>query len=64
VPLGTLIEVEELTMASRIGSWLQRHWALVLAGLLVVFIAGGASMSRLVRNRPATEPPAVSAPAP
>jgi hypothetical protein len=51
-------------MASRTGSWLRRHWALVLAGLLVVFIAGGASMSRFARVRPPpAAPPPVSAPA-
>ena len=42
--------------------WLKRHWALVIAGLLVVFIAGGVSMSRLARDRAA--PPNVSSPAP
>jgi hypothetical protein len=42
-------------------SWVKRHWALVLAGLLVVFLAGGASVARFTRDR-AAEPPAVSAP--
>jgi hypothetical protein len=52
-------------MSSPILSWLKRHWALVVAGLLVVFIAGGASMSRLSRSRAApAAPPPVSAPAP
>jgi hypothetical protein len=42
-------------------AFLRRHWALVLAGLLVVFLAGGASVARFTRDR-ATAPPAVSAP--
>jgi hypothetical protein len=54
---------EEFRVASAIVSWLRRHWALALAGLLVIFVAGGASMSRLARNRVAA-PPAVSSPAP
>ena len=41
--------------------FLRRHWALVLAGLLVVFLAGGASVARFNRDRGA-QPPAVSAP--
>jgi len=44
-------------------SRLRRHLALVLAGLLVVFIAGGASMTRLARLR-ATEAHPVAAPQP
>ena len=36
--------------SSAILSWLKRYWALVVAGILVVFLAGGASMSRLVRD--------------
>jgi len=44
-------------------SWLRRHWALALAGLLVIFIAGGVSMSRLARDGVAA-PPAVSSRAP
>jgi hypothetical protein len=44
-------------------SWLRRHWALALAGLLVIFIAGGVSMSRLAPERVAA-PPAVSSRAP
>jgi hypothetical protein len=42
-------------------SFVKRHWALVLAGALVVFLAGGASVARLTRDR-AHAPPAVSAP--
>ena len=38
--------------------FLRRHWALVLAGLLVVFIAGGASVARFTRDR--ADAPAVS----
>jgi hypothetical protein len=41
--------------------FLRRHWALVLAGLLVVFVAGGASVARFTRDR-AAGPPVVSAP--
>jgi hypothetical protein len=41
--------------------FLRRHWALVLAGLLVIFLAGGASMARFTRDR-AAAPPAVSSP--
>jgi hypothetical protein len=41
--------------------FVRRHWALVLAGLLVVFLAGGASVARFTRDR-AADPPAVSAP--
>jgi hypothetical protein len=51
-------------LPSRVFAWLQRHWALVLAGLLVVFLAGGASVARFVRMRAAAPPPAVSSPAP
>jgi len=55
-------------MPSAISAWVWRHWALVLAGLLVVFIAGGVSMTHLTRERVpgpgGGEPPAVSAPAP
>jgi len=43
--------------------FLKRHWALVLAGLLVVFVAGGASVARFTRDR-AAAPPAVSSPSP
>ncbi len=43
-------------------SWLRRHWALALAGLLVIFIAGGVSISRLAPDR--APPPPVSAPSP
>ncbi len=50
-------------MAPAILPWLRHHWALVLAGLLVVLIAGGASVARFARDR-AAEPPAVSAPLP
>jgi hypothetical protein len=39
-------------------SWLRRHWALLLAGLLVIFVAGGVSISRLVLDRPAVSTPA------
>ena len=39
-------------------SFLRRYWALVLAGLLVLFVAGGASMSHLARVR--APAPAVS----
>jgi hypothetical protein len=42
-------------------SWLRRHWALALAGLLIISVAGSASMSRLARHRAA---PPISAPAP
>jgi hypothetical protein len=47
-------------LREQIVSWLRRHWALVLAGLLVLFVAGGASMAHFtpVRALPA---PAVSA---
>jgi len=41
--------------------FLKRHWALVLAGLLVIFLAGGASVARFTRDR-AVAPPPVSAP--
>ena len=41
--------------------FLRRHWALVLAGVLVIFVAGGASVARFTRDR-AAAPPAVSAP--
>jgi hypothetical protein len=41
--------------------FLKRHWALVLAGLLVVFVAGGASVARFTRDL-ASAPPAVSSP--
>jgi len=50
-------------MPPAILGWLRRHWALALGGLLVVFVAGGASVSRLARVR-AAEPPAVSSQAP
>ena len=40
--------------------FLKRHWALVLAGLLVVFVAGGASVARFTRDL--AGPPAVSSP--
>ena len=43
-------------------SWLRRYWALVVAGLLVLFIAGGASMSHYVRVRAVPAAPPVSAP--
>jgi hypothetical protein len=50
--------------SAAIVSWLRRHWALVLAGLLVVFVAGGASVARFARQRAAVSPPPVSAPMP
>ncbi|HKA16465.1 MAG TPA: hypothetical protein VKH41_15690 [Myxococcota bacterium] len=51
-------------MSSPILSWLRRHWAIVLAGLLVLFVAGGASMARFARvPSPAPLPP-VSLPPP
>jgi hypothetical protein len=50
---------EEVAMPPAILSWLRRHWALVLAGLLVIFVAGGVSVSRLAPQRVAA-PPAVS----
>ncbi len=43
-----------------IAPWLRRYWALMVAGLLVLFIAGGASMAHFARDRSA--PPPVSAP--
>jgi hypothetical protein len=54
---------EEVTVPPAILSWLRRHWALALAGLLVIFLAGGVSVSRLARDR-AAAPPVVSSPAP
>ena len=42
-------------------SYVRRHWALLLAGLLVIFLAGGASVARFTRDRAAVPPP-VSAP--
>jgi len=41
--------------------FLKRHWALLLAGLLVVFVAGGASVAHFARDRSVVPPP-VSAP--
>jgi type II secretory pathway component PulC len=45
---------------------LRRHASLLLAGALVVFLAGGASVARLVRNAPRPKPPTTrpSAPVP
>jgi type II secretion system protein C len=42
---------------------LRRHAPLLLAGLLVVFLAGGASVARFVRSAPARLPPPAAAPA-
>ncbi len=47
---------------SAVVSWLRRHWALVLAGLLVLFVAGGASVARLARVRAPAESAAPIAP--
>ena len=41
--------------------FVRRHWALVLAGLLVIFVAGGASVARFARDR-ASAPPVSAAP--
>jgi hypothetical protein len=50
-------------IAMSIVPFVRRHWALMVAGLLVIFVAGGASVARFARNR-AVPPPAVSAPPP
>jgi len=62
---ATLLGIKGRTMSrlpAEISSWLRRHWALALAGLLVVFIAGGVSMSRFAPDR--APPPPVSAASP
>jgi len=47
-------------MAQASTPWLRRYWAIVVAGLLVVFAAGGVSMARLAHRGAVL--PAVSAP--
>jgi hypothetical protein len=47
-------------MAQTTISWLRRYWAIVVAGLLVIFVAGSVSMARLAQRT--AVPPAVSAP--
>jgi hypothetical protein len=45
-----------LMIAMSIVLFVRRHWALVVAGLLVIFVAGGASVARFARNRATRRP--------